>query len=314
MELKKHALALQKFTNRKLLDTRNLFITNNTLSNKFDLNFRAIKVLLVAVFCTFVAVVFLIPDEPAVQFTEKARVNDSPVKSDEASAAEPANTAKAVWASRGVSTFKESRETNQNSPMLISGAANAKNAFQAGTRLALRIVDKATVSQDPVPVMAEQTVDSVTESGITLPAGSKFYGEASFDKGSDRAKVRFTQISLPSGKIRQVSAMAIGKDGQPGIVGRVFSDGLKNSAGQLLTTFVGGLAAGSMQTDLLGHSAGGISNGLLGAVAATSQEKTRAYGDKLKTEREWIELLPNTEFDAVLSSSVNVQATETGHE
>ena len=73
-----------------------------------------------------------------------------------------------------------------------------------------------------------------------------FYGEASFQKGSDRATIRFTQISLPSGQIRKVSALALSKDGQPGVPGRVFSDGMKNTAGQVLTTFVGGLAAGSM--------------------------------------------------------------------
>ncbi len=75
----------------------------------------------------------------------------------------------------------------------------------------------------------------------------------------------------------------------------------------VITTFVGGLAAGSMETDVLGRSKGGIENGLLGAVAATAQGRAQAYGEKLKTEREWIELNSGIECDAVLNDSYKLQ-------
>ena len=188
-----------------------------------------------------------------------------------------------------------------------SKSGNAKTELRAGIRLPLRILDKVIVSQDSVPILAELILDSQTDSGLKLAAGTRFYGEASFQKGSDRATIRFTQISLPSGQIRKVSALALSKDGQPGVPGRVFSDGMKNTAGQVLTTFVGGLAAGSMETDILGRSKGGIENGLLGAVAATAQSRAQNYGEKLKTEREWIELNPGAECDAVLSDALKLQ-------
>jgi hypothetical protein len=188
-----------------------------------------------------------------------------------------------------------------------SKGGNAKTELRAGIRLPLRILDKVIVSQDSVPILAELILDSQTDSGLKLVAGTRFYGEASFQKGSDRATIRFTQISLPSGQIRKVSALALSKDGQPGVPGRVFSDGMKNTAGQVLTTFVGGLAAGSMETDILGRSKGGIENGLLGAVAATAQSRAQNYGEKLKTEREWIELTPGVECDAVLSAALKLQ-------
>ena len=138
-------------------------------------------------------------------------------------------------------------------------------------------------------------------------AGTKLYGEASFAKGSDRATVVFKQISLPNGQIKALNAKALGKDGQPGIEGRVYSDGAKNTAGQVLTTFVGGLAAGSVQTDIFGRSQGGVGNGILTAVAETARSKAQSYGENLKAEREWIEIQSGTECDAQLFDSMDLQ-------
>ena len=101
--------------------------------------------------------------------------------------------------------------------------------------------------------------------------------------------------------------MAIGKDSQPGLSGRVYSDGLRNSAGQVITTFVGGLAAGSMETDFLGRSKGGLQNGLLAAVGAAAKERAQTYGEKMKAEREWIEVSQGFECDAILNESLNLQ-------
>ncbi len=196
---------------------------------------------------------------------------------------------------------------NYNTSMIVGSGQNAKTQLRAGERLPLRLIDNVIVSQESVPVLAELILDSVTESGLRLSAGTRFYGEASFQKGTDRAQIRFSQISLPSGKIRKIAASALSKDGQPGVIGRVFSDGAKNTAGQIITTFVGGLAQGSMETDVLGRSKGGLENGLLGAVAATAQARAQSYGEKLKAEREWIELKTGTECDAVLSGSLKLQ-------
>jgi type IV secretory pathway VirB10-like protein len=171
----------------------------------------------------------------------------------------------------------------------------------------LRILDKFIVSQESVPILAELIFDSVTDSGLKLPAGTRFYGEASFARGSDRATIQFRQISVPSGQIRGISGTALGKDGQPGVPGHVFSDGMKNTAGQVITSFVGGLAAGSIETDVFGRSKGGIENGLLSAVAATAKDRANNYGEKLKTEREWIEVLAGAECDALLNESINLQ-------
>jgi hypothetical protein len=287
-----------------------VFVRENDVSQKKDINFTAFRNLAVIGVVLFVAVVFILPTEVPVEFTEKIEK----AKSDEHSSStneqpSQASSAQNLWGPP-INTMPLSggaHEVNHNTSMIIGSSQNAKTQLRAGQRLALRLLDNVIVSQESVPVLAELILDSVTDSGLRLPAGTRFYGEASFQKGSDRAQIRFSQISMPNGKIRKIAANALSKDGQPGVIGRVFSDGAKNAAGQILTTFVGGLAQGSMETDLLGRSKGGIENGLLGAVAATAQSRAQSYGEKLKTEREWIELKTGTECDAVLSDSFKLQ-------
>lgn len=285
------------------------FVRKNSFSEKSDINFKAVRVVVIVGVFIFIIVVFLLPAEVPVEFTQKIEQTEAsegkPNESDSLSKASAQN----LWASPKVSIPQGGgSQINYNTSMIIgSKGGNAKTELRTGIRLPLRILDKVIVSQDPVPILAELILDSQSESGLKLPAGTRFYGEASFQKGSDRAQIRFSQISLPNGQIRKLSAMALGKDGQSGVVGHIFSDGMKNTAGQVLTTFVGGLAAGSMQTDILGNSKGGIQNGLLGAVAATAQSRAQAYGEKLKTEREWIELQAGAECDAVLNDSLKLQ-------
>lgn len=288
------------------------FIEENAFSRKFDLNFKTFKLLAIFGVVIFVSVVFLLPTDIPVEFVEKI---DRPEEKKTENANSPENSNKSesaqnLWAAPRVSIPSGSggSHVNYNTSMIIgSKGGNTKTELRSGVRVALRLMDKVIVSQDPVPILAESILDSVSDSGLRLPAGTKFYGQASFQKGSDRAQIRFDQISLASGQIKRISAIALDKSGQPGVSGKVFSDGMKNTAGQVLTTFVGGLAAGSMQTDIMGNSKGGIENGLLGAVAATAQSRAQNYGEKLKTEREWIELNPGAECDAVLNESFKLQ-------
>lgn len=287
-------------------------IEENSFSKKFDLNFKTIKLLAVFGIMIFVTVVFLLPTDVPIEFAEKiGRPEEKKSESGNSqNALQGQDSAQALWAAPRVTVPRGSggSQINYNTSMIVgSKSGNAKTELRSGVRVALRLTDKVIVSQDPVPILAESILDSVSDSGLKLPAGTRFYGQASFQRGTDRAQIRFDQISLPSGQIKRISAIALDKAGQPGISGKIFSDGVKNTAGQVLTTFVGGLAAGSMQTDIMGNSKGGVENGLLGAVAATAQSRAQAYGEKLKTEREWIELNPGAELDAVLNESFKLQ-------
>lgn len=289
---------------------KGLFVHKVGDSEKSEINWNALKILGISIIVLFVGIVLLMPTEQPVQFTEKLEDR----KADQEDSVRPNSVASTlerddVWARpsmpRGTGSVSE---VNYNTSMILGPKGqNAKTQVHAGQKLPLRVLDKFIVSDSPVPVLADLLFAVQTESGLNLPAGTRFYGEASFQKGQERAQIRFTQISLPSGQLRQVSGIALSKDGQPGIGGRVYSDGAKNTAGQVLTTFIGGLAAGGVETDMFGNSRGGVQNGLLSAVAATAKDRAQGYGEKLKTEREWIEVPAGTECDGSFDQSLNLQ-------
>lgn len=291
---------------------KGFFIRKTAFSKKTELKLSSFKWMGIIFVLVFICVVMLMPEEIPVQFTEKMTkesvTSDVTVKSNQQ---KQVSSSSQLWAApprhetyRGGSAM----EINHNTSMVIGySGGNAKSQLRSGTRLPLRILDKVIVSQESVPVLADLLLDGMTDSGLRLPAGTRFYGEASFTKGTERAMIVFKQISLPNGQIKNLSAKALGKDGQTGVLGRIYSDGVKNTAGQVLTTFVGGLAAGSMQTDVFGRSKGGLENGLLVAVAETARGRAQNYGERLKSEREWIEISSGTECDALLSESMDLQ-------
>lgn len=291
-----------------------LFFRKSNVSAKTEINFKTIRTLALTFFFIFVGVVMLMPDERSVEFFEKRVSTSEPKSSDSESpgnSVERTGAANGLWDSprpaipRGMGG---GTQINHNTSMILGAkSGNAKVQLRAGVRLPLRIMDKFIVSSEPVPILAELLLDAMTDAGLRLPAGTKFYGEASFQKGGERASIQFRQISLPDGQIRPLAGLAVGKDGQPGITGRVYSNGLKNTAGSVLTTFVGGLAAGSVETDFMGRSRGGMENGFLTAVAATAKERAQSYGEKMKAEREWIEVTAGAECDVLLSESMNLQ-------
>jgi hypothetical protein len=306
MEVKVFQLSTLLATMKEHL--KGLFVKKAAFSQKTELKISSFKWMGLVFVLVFVCVVLLMPDEVPIQFAEK--MEKEKIQLEESVEPKSAPNSNKLWAApkRESSRGGYSAEVNHNTSMLLgSSGGNAKNQLRSGTRLPLRILDKVIVSQDSVPVLAELLLDGVTDSGLRLPAGTKFYGEATFTKGAERASVVFKQISLPSGQIKALGARALGKDGQPGIEGRVYSDGMKNTAGQVLTTFVGGLAAGSIQTDIFGRSKGGLENGLLSAVADTARGKAQNYGENLKAEREWIEIRSGAECDALLSESMDLQ-------
>ena len=299
--------------------TKSPFIKKSDVSDKVEVNGRSFKLLIIALVFIFIVTVILLPNSKPVQFQQKIARSDegAQVNSDsKSSAAEnKQNNAAALWGDpRPSFQSSSSDQINRNTPMILTGNNNSKTQVPAGERLHLKLLDGFTVTDDSVPVLAELTFDAVTDSGLSLPTGTEFYGEARFDKETSRIKIDFKQISLPDGEIRSISGIAVSSDGEPGISGNVHSDVAKNTAGELITSFVGGFAAGSMQTNVFGQSVGGVQNGLLQATGDTARNLADNYGNKLKTEREWITIRAGAEFDAILNSSLNlqIQPSDTG--
>ncbi|MBL7545109.1 MAG: TrbI/VirB10 family protein [Bdellovibrionaceae bacterium] len=315
MEVKSILYRIKNIFSNFFSGLKTKFFTQSTLSHKKEVNLVGFKWMGLLSLILFVGYVLFMPNEVPREFSQKMKDPENKSESEVAnknstSQANAHNTATGLWNSHPMAYPQSSgsggSQVNHNTPMVIgSSLGNAKMQFRAGIKIPLKIVDKFIVSQDSVPILAESILDSMTDAGIKIPAGTKFYGEANFQRGSDRAQITFKQISLPSGEIKALSGIALSKDGQNGILGKVSSDGVKNSAGQVITAFVGGLAAGSIQTDAFGRSKGGVENGLLTAVSETARTQAQKYGERLKEEREWIEVSENTECDILLKETFN---------
>jgi hypothetical protein len=313
VELKKQFFKIRALSESLRAKITNLFYKSSESSSKKDVNWSALKFMALSCITLFIVIVMLLPDEQDVQFSQKAedaQPEGASAGSGPSQKPSAGGAMNALWAApsdRAVGA--NSSQANYNTSMILSAdRANSHTQLRPGIRLPVRIADKFIVSDAQVPVLAEVVVDVISESGLKIPAGTKFYGEASYQKGQERAQVRFTQLSLVSGEIRSAVGRAFSKDGQPGLSGRVYTDGPKNTAGSLLTTFIAGLASGSMETDVFGSSQGGLKNGILSAVAGTAKDRAQSYGEKLKTEREWIEIAQGTECNVVLDETMNLQS------
>ena len=289
-----------------LHSTLDYFVARSPFGAKFEIRFQRVKLLLSLGFLVFVTLVLFLPSEQNAEF----QVRESTFKKKDKVALEhgaQATSAERLWAAPSPS-YSSVGSRSQNTTMILNQkGGNAKNQLRPGLRIPLRILDRFSVGDSSVPVLAESLLKWTTESGLELATGTKLYGEASHEKDSDRASIRFTQISLPSGEIKKISGLALGKDGQPGVPGKFRSDAVKNTTGQMITTFVAGFASGSMQTDLIGGSRGGVQNGMLNAVATTAKERAQGFGEKLKNERQWVEVKESTECDITFSESLNLQ-------
>ena len=193
---------------------------------------------------------------------------------------------------------------DRNSPMILArGGVDSKTQLPPGSRISVRLLERAVIAGQAMPVIGIVVKDVVHEDSVAIPEGSKLFGEMSFDDSSERAQVGWRSIQFPDGRERQISAMGVSSDGQVGLEGHVHSDALKNTVGQTITRFIGAYAEGSMQKGAMGSSQGGNENGFKNAVADTAKDRADAWAESMKKERKWIELSAGSEFLAVLNQS-----------
>lgn len=191
---------------------------------------------------------------------------------------------------------------DRNSAMVLTrGSLDAKTQLPPGNRFRVRLLEKTVVAGQAMPIIGIVVNDVVHEDTVAIPEGSKLLGEASFDDSTDRAHMSWRSIQFPDGRERQLSALGVSEDGQVGIEGRVYSEGVKNAIGQTITRFIGAYAEGSMSRGQLGATEGGHANGMKNAIAETAKDRAGAWAEGMKQERKWIELSAGTEALAVLN-------------
>lgn len=189
------------------------------------------------------------------------------------------------------------------SMIVVRGGLDSKTQVPPGSRVRVKLQEGAIVAGTSIQVIGVVSKDYIHEDGLAIPAGSKVFGEISFDEGSGRAQFSLRSIQLPDGRDRAFSAIGVDRDGQVGVHGKLHTEALKNTVGQTLTRFIGAYAEGSMQRGALGGAPGGDDNGWKNAIAETAKDRSESWAEDLKKEKKWIEIPAGTEFFAVLKES-----------
>ncbi|MBX3033407.1 MAG: TrbI/VirB10 family protein [Bdellovibrionaceae bacterium] len=215
----------------------------------------------------------------------------------------PSNLEHLYAPTAGVGSSSQGGNERDSSMILARGGLDSKTQIPPGSRISVKLYERAIVANQGMPVIGLVTKDYIHEDTVAIPQGSKLFGDVSFDDGGDRANVSWKSVQLPDGRERPLSAIGVGTDGQVGVSGRVHSEALKNTVGQTLTRFIGAYAEGSMQRGALGGNPGGNDNGWKNAIAETAKDRAENWANDLKKEKRWIELSNQTEFYAVLTAT-----------
>jgi hypothetical protein len=223
-----------------------------------------------------------------------------------------AMTQKAFWGSPGGSGMQGAIRSGPGGPsgsdrntlmILNRPGVNSANQLAAGLKFAVRLLDQLTVGDQAVPVIAEVTRGIFNDAGGGIKEGSRLFGSAQCQNGAELAQIQFQSLADDSGIVRNIQAVAFEASGQVGVAGEVHSKGLRNTAGQFVSRFIGAYAEGSQQRDFLGNSQGGAQNGLLNAVGETAKDRTNSYAEDLKKEHQWIEIPKGKEITVILTQT-----------
>ena len=269
-------------------------------SEKRDVNWKAVKWVLLGSVTAFVVVILLTPSSPEPEANpEEANAVAAKPKEFE-SQPEMSGNSRDLSAYYSRPSQGSQPPSRQGSMIVGRGGLDYRTQLPPGSRIRLRLLQSAIVSSESMPIVAVVVDDVEQESGIAIERGSKVFGEASFDDAGDVASVSWTSIQMADGRERQLSAIGVSLSGHVGVKGRVHSKRAQNIAGGTISRFIGAYAEGSVERGVLGFTKGGADNGLKTAVAETAKEQADSYASDLKKEKRWIELEAGAECLAVL--------------
>jgi len=195
--------------------------------------------------------------------------------------------------------------SNRNTTMIIARENDSSTTLPPGTKFSVKLIQNVTVTARSIPVIGRIVSSVSSQSSIAIPEDSQIFGEATLDEDTERASITWKSILFPDGRSKNVSAIALGADNQAGVDGNYHSDAVKNTAGQMISRFVGGFAEGAINRGAMGANQGGVQNGLLQGAADTAKDRTEAWSEDLKKQRAWIELEAGAQFQTILSQPFN---------
>lgn len=188
-------------------------------------------------------------------------------------------------------SFSQGR--NRNANQVIKRGANGNDsgaALPMGTTIPATLLSNVVTTNTSSPVIAIIPNEIQSNSGTSIPEGTKAIGGASFDEGGRRIQIHFSTLVYPDGTQHQIQALAMMNDGSGGVSGDYHSGDGTRQAGKFISYFVSGVAAGMKDQTSVGAFGsqtmpGSVKNGLLSGVALSSEDQAKSYSDGLTAEK-----------------------------
>ena len=280
-----------------------------SFSTKRRINFRGLGWLLCGFLLVFCLVIFLVPapEEQTRNYHERTNESGNQTVGGQSGQTElsqnplSAGAVHSAVASGSVGGGGGTTTNNRNTSMIIGRDNDLSTTLPPGTKFWVKLAQPATVTKRTLPVIGVIVSSVNGGNSVAIPENSQIFGEAMLDSESERASITWKSIMFPDGRSKTLSALALGEDNQAGVDGNYHSDALKNTTGQLVSRFVGGVAQGAITRTPFGASQGGIQNGLLQGVADTAKDRTDSWSEDMKKPRAWIELEAGARFQVILS-------------
>lgn len=301
----------KSFGSKLFEKARSLFVIDPvSFSNKKRINFRGIAILggvSLAIFCVAIFVM-PVPEVETRSYSERKSTAQVDAISHDPSPSQDQNPLSNSVIRSGLQNSRSlgggsmgGSATNRNTTMIIARDSDSSTTLPPGTKFMVKLSQTVTVTARSIPVIGKVVSSVESRSSVAIPEDSQIFGEATLDQDSERASITWKSILFPDGRSKNLSAVALGADNQAGVEGDYHSDAFKNTAGQMITHFVGGFAEGAISHGPLGANQGGVENGLLQGVADTAKDRTEAWGEDLKKQKTWINLEAGTQFQVILS-------------
>lgn len=282
-----------------------------SFSSKTRINLRGIGWVLCSFLTLFCIAVFLAPapEEQTRTYHERKPEGVTAIASDSVQQpqkpVDPLNQA-VIRASLGTpisggGSGIGSASINRNTSMIIAHDNDLSTTLPPGTKFWVRLAQGVNVTGRTIPVIAVVMSTVVSGNTVSVPEDTRIFGEAVLDGDTERASISWKSVLFPDGRSKTLSGLALGPDNQAGVEGAYHSDAMKNTAGQMISHFIGGFAEGAINRGAMGANPGGLQNGLLQGTADTAKDRAAAWSEDLKKPRAWIELEAGAQFQVILT-------------
>jgi len=193
-------------------------LSKKPFTEKRDINWRKVKIVLGAMIAALVFALLLLPEEEQLGSFAEVSNKDSEMKSEAPNYYDDPNT-------EAIKYFKTSNlgsvprslghnyqsgvssANNRNDSMIINrGGANAKNELSAGHRILVSLLDRIVISNHAMPVRAKVVENIASDNYLAIEAQSVLIGDATFDEANGLAQITWKTIIYPNGVQRSISA------------------------------------------------------------------------------------------------------------